>query len=195
MTRRRWATAILVSAVVLALGAGPALARGKKPPPQEPATVLVTMTHQGSGFATTDECGGPIAMTLDGSTLMASWEDTGLEMSFLDGCHGPLVNDWDDVYSGNFALQQQRDGTVRIGSRFDYEWEFEQVRKRMIQTSLTLYEVTGDLTPSSGFDWSPGGGGTLTGQVVLKQFHKIYKDGEWTEIGTFDVAFTVDIGS
>lgn len=198
MSKRKWTRVLaLASAVALAAGTSPALARGNKPPPKSPETVTVTMTYEVSGFATAVECGGSVTMTLNGAMLLMDWEDTAVEMSFgpMSGCHGPLVAESDEGYSGNFGLAQQRDGTVRLGSRFDYYWEFEALGKRTVQKTLDFYEVTGDLTPSSDFDWSPGGGGTLTGSILLRQFHKVYKAGEWTDIGSFDVTFTVTIGS
>lgn len=47
-----------------------------------------------------------------------------------------------------------------------------------MQETLDLYEVAGNLDPGEGgFDWSPGGGGTLSGHFLLKNFHKVHKDG------------------
>jgi hypothetical protein len=136
-------------------------------------------------------------MTLNGTQLITYWDDTALEMSFgpLSGCHGPLIEGSDGDYSGNFGLAQQRDGTVRLGSRFDYYYEYETIRNRKVQTVGDFYEVTGNLTPIGGFDWSPGGGGTLVGSLDLRNYHREYKDAEWTEIGSFPVAITVTISS
>jgi hypothetical protein len=196
MGERRWMRVLVaIGAIAAIAGASPALAKKPTPPQQE--TVTVTMAYQGSGLATIDECGGSITMTLNGESLIMVWENTALEMSFgsMGGCHGPLVAGLEDSYSGNFGLIQQRDGTVRLGSRFDYYYEYETVRKREIQKVVDFCEVTGTLTPSSGFDWSPGGGGTLAGSLDLRSFHKVDKDGEWTEIGSFDVTITVTISS
>jgi len=198
MGERRWMRVLVVVGVIaLTAGASPALAKGKKPTPPQPETVTVTMEYEGSGLATTEECGGPITMTLNRTLLVMNWQSTALEMSFgpLSGCHGPFIAGLDDGYSGNFGLAQQRDGTVRLGSRFDYYYEYETVKKREVQTVGDFYEVTGNLTPISGFDWSPGGGGTLVGSLDLRNFHRVYKDAEWTEIGSFDVTITVTISS
>lgn len=192
--------ALIATTVLLLTVAAPAAAKkggNGKPPPQPSGTVTVTMTYDVSGFATAAECGGPVAMTLDRERLVVGWGEAAVEMSFgpMSGCHGPPIAGSGEGYSGNFGLAQQKDGTVRLGSRFDYDWEYETVRKRTVQKTVDFYEVTGDLIPSSDFDWSPGGGGTLTGSLDLRHFDKVYRDGEWTEIGSFDVTFTVTIGS
>jgi hypothetical protein len=192
-----------VGMVALIAGTTPATAaKGGKPgppepPPPEPDTVTVTLVYEGAGIATTADCGGPLTMELNGESLFMGWEDTAVEMNFgpLTGCHGPLIAGSADDFPGNFALTQQRDGTVYLSSRFDYEWQFETVKKRQVQALLDFYSIHGYLTPSDGFVWAPGGGGTLSGSLLLKNFHKVYKDGEWSEIGTFDVTITVTIGS
>lgn len=185
-----WVVALLTAATVVT----PALAKppgGGKPRPPAPATVTVTMAGD---IATTDACGGPLTMNLDGTSLTMEWSDFAVEMKFgpLAGCHGPFVDGSDpDGYPGNLSLTLQRDGTVKLMSLFDYFWEFETIGKRVVQKTLDLWSINGNLTGD--FDWSPGGGGELTGDVLLKHFHKDYKDGEWTEEGTFPVTLSVEI--
>lgn len=193
---RRWTVGLaLVGMAALVAGASPAMAAkgGGKGAPEAP-TVTVTMT---GGIATDQDCGGPLTMTIDGSMLVVEWEDTGVEMPFLglDGCHGPRLAGSDPGYPGNIGLAQERDGTVRLGSRFDYDWDFVTVGHRDRQQALDLKSIDGFLTPIGDFVWAPGGGGTLKGSLVYKTFHKVYPDmqGEWTEVGTFPVTFTVTI--
>jgi hypothetical protein len=199
MSKRRWTRVLVfVGVVVMIAGTAPATAApGGKPGPPASETVTVTLSYDGHGIATTEECGGALTMDLDGESLFMSWDDTSVEMNFgpLSGCHGPLFAGSDDYFSGNFTLAQQRDGTVNLSSRFDYEWQYETIKNRQVQGLLDFYSINGYLTPSDDFAWSPGGGGTLSGSLLLKHFHKVYKDGEWTEIGTFDVTITVTIGS
>lgn len=199
MSKRRWTSfLVFVGMIPLIAVASPAMAaNGGKPGPPASDTVVVTMNYDGKGISTTADCGRPLTMNLDGEFLFMGWEDTAVEMNFgpLSGCHGPLIAGSADNFSGNFALVQQRDGTVKLSSRFDYEWHYETVRNRQVQALLDFYSINGYLTPSDDFVWSPGGGGTLSGPLLLKRFHKVYKDGEWTEIGTFDVTITVKISS
>lgn len=198
MGKRRWRNVLVViGVVVMTAGTAPATAApGGKPGPPAPDTVKVTLSYEGAGIVTTEDCGGPLTMNLDGESLFMEWEGTAVEMNLgpLSGCHGPLIAG-PDSFPGNFALAQQRDGTVNLSSRFDYEWQYETVKKRQVQALLDFYSVNGYLTPSDDFIWSPGGGGTLSGPLLLKHFRKVYRDGEWTEIGTFDATITVTIGS
>lgn len=191
-TRRRAAVLALVGIVAMVVGTSPAIAaKGGRPGGPEPATVTVTME---GNIATTDACGGPLRMNLDGTSLTMEWSDTAVEMKLdqLTGCHGPFVYGSDsDGYPGNLSLTLQRDGTVKLMSLFDYFWEFETIGKRVVQKTLDLWSINGNLTGD--FDWSPGGGGELSGDVLLKHFHKDYKDGEWTEEGTFPVTLSVEI--
>lgn len=207
MSKRRWMKVLsVVSAAALAAGTAPALARSDKAPPKPSGTVTVAMTYEVSGFAATVECDDPVTMTLDGESLYMYWEVNALEMNFgpLSGCHGPLIDGSDDgPTSGSFGLSQEADGTVRLGTRFDYYWEYECVtvtkgkkeREECTQKVLDFYEIIDYLTPVGEFDWSPGGGGTLTGTVDLRNYHKDYDDGTWTVEGPFVVTFTVEIGS
>lgn len=204
MSKGRWKSVlVVVGVVVMIAGTAPATAAPggqpgpPQPPPPEPDTVTVTLSYEDAGIATTAECGGTLTMELDGESLFMEWDDTAVEMNFgpLSACHGPLIAGLPGSSPGNFALAQQRDGTVKLSSRFDYEWQYETVKNRQVQALLDFYSINGHLIPSDDFVWLPGGGGTLSGPLLLKHFHKVYRDGEWTEIGTFDVTIIVAIGS
>lgn len=191
---------VLLGTVAMVAGASPVIAKGGRPGPPDPETVTVTMVYTDYGIATTKDCGGPLTMNLDGTSLTMDWGDAAVEMNFgpLTGCHGPLIDVVPasaDVFSGNLALTQQRDGTVKLASLFDYYWEFESIGKRDVQKTLDFYSINGSLIPNGDFVWSPGGGGTLAGELLLKHFHKDYKDGAWTPMGQFPVTISVEIGS
>ena len=199
---RRMAILTLVTALALIFTATPATAaKGGKPgkPTPTPETVMVTMAYEGAGLATT--CAGPLPMVrTDPEFLRADWGPglPDVEMNlpgFFSGCHGGIVDESDEGFAGMFILDGQPDGTVRLFSRFDYEWQYETTLKgkkeRQIQSLLDLSEIDGTL--SGDFDWSTGG--TLTGTLLVRNFHKVYGDGVWTDLGTVDVTITVTIGS
>jgi hypothetical protein len=188
---------LLIAAGLMCTFPATALAgKPDKPPKPDPnETMMVTMTYEGAGIATT--CGGELPMVRrEPEFLRVDWGPGApdVEMNLPDyftGCHGGLVEGSADGFAGMFILDGQNDGTVRLFSRFDYEWQYEPHPKnprRTVQSLLDLYEIDGIL--SGDFDWSTGG--TLTGTLSVKNFHKAHGDGEWTDLGTTPVTITLE---
>lgn len=145
MTRTRQ-TRIFALAVVVALFISLAAPVSAKPKPKPIETVTVTMTYESAGIATT--CSGPLTMKQErGGVLRTDWADAGSSVEIdlpelLSGCHGDLIEgSADGDTAGYFILAPNRDGTIELTSRFDYYWEYTQVKKRLVQTELRLFEI------------------------------------------------------
>ena len=211
-TRTRWTTILAIAGVAALIVAvtAPVSAKGK-PAPKPADTVTVTMTYTGSGIATT--CSTPLTtpftMNRKGNILRTDWADanTEVEMKLLDnngvtlleGCHGGLVDGSDNGFAGYFILAPGNDGTIELTSRFDYYWEYMQVKKRLVQTELRLFEINAVLDTVGDdddeippFDWSPGAGAqAVAGMLELRSFDK--SGAGWVSLAEGETAVSISM--
>lgn len=139
MMRRRLSRVLAVAGCLALLVELAVPAMGKRPTSQE---VLVTMSYDNAGLATTTTCGPdsvPMVKHGDGY-LRADYADVGsveIELPIawsrnhpepaggdsMSGCHGPALEGSGEGFEGYLILDNGPGRSLDLTSRFDYYWE------------------------------------------------------------------------
>jgi hypothetical protein len=216
---KRLAILVALITVALAVPATGAAAKRQNKPPKPATTYDVTMTSQGSGLATTCSTGGHIVMDGNPQSVL-SGQGVNLEMMVpvvwrrdynagwgtagpaLTGCHGLSQSAIDtESFGGALWLSFGQD-TVTFGWRYDYYWQFGEVRRGKktvaVQEVLEFFELTSGELPWTPTELADGTlVGTVNGDFLVTLFTKTAEDGAvhrfepiGTENLTFDLAIT-----